>query len=90
MEFGYKDNLILNTSANKIFIDLLKNIYEKTQRIRGVSYLDKKDTLASAKDHIIIIDMIIAGDLEDSCRKLKDHIEQNQVQLARSFFSHLN
>jgi len=79
-------DLILNTSANKIFIELLENIYEKTQRIRGMSYLDKEDTMASAKDHILIIDYIMEGDLENSCKSLKNHIEQNQIQLARNFF----
>lgn len=75
---------ILLSSRNELAISLLKNIQEKTTRLRYLTCEDKKETIHSAKEHINIIDAILNKNLSEASRCLINHIDNNQLYFMRN------
>lgn len=75
---------ILMSSRNELAISLLKNIQEKTTRLRYLTCEDKKETINSAEEHIKIIDAILNKDLSEASKHLINHIDNNQLYFMRN------
>lgn len=71
-------NYINSMSRNKYIIKFLNSISDDFQRVRTQDFFTERRTLGGAEEHILLIDQIIDGNLDNALTLLKEHISNTE------------
>lgn len=71
------------TSGNRYFIDLMTRLMVQSQRIRFFSALAPERIVMSYREHVAIIDALLADDADAACEAVRLHLENTREGYLR-------
>ncbi|KAB7667696.1 GntR family transcriptional regulator [Bacillus sp. B1-b2] len=77
-------NYINSMCRNKYIIKFLNSLSDDFQRVRTQDFFTERRTLGGAEEHLLLIDQIIEGDLNNAIIQLKEHISNTEKYYFQS------
>ena len=75
-------DFLVTSSHNAYLIDLIKNISMRFKQMQYLSVVALNDALDTVEQHIALLDVVKAGDLEKAVSLLKVHIRGVEIYMA--------
>lgn len=79
-------NYINSLCRNKYLIKFLSGISDDFQRVRTQDFYTERRTLGGAEEHLLLIDQIIEGNLNNALIQLKEHISNTEKYYFQSLY----
>lgn len=79
--------IILRYADNAYLSRMMENLYEHNKRVRVLSTRSEDVVEATINQHLVILEAMLAGDVDKAATKMEQHIESSRERAFQQIFS---